>query len=81
MKVISAMKPVYNSLIPSFAYSLIEMHSIEPYYRWRDYYIVEEDMLSPFYGREHSEFEFTDHIYDFALHPQCGTALTLPRFS
>ena len=46
------------------------MHSIEPYYRWRDYYIAEEDIISPFYGREHSEFEFTDHIYDFALHPQ-----------
>ncbi|TNF27285.1 MAG: hypothetical protein EP314_05005 [Bacteroidetes bacterium] len=46
------------------------MHSIEPYYRWRDYYIAAEDMRSPFYGREYSEFEFTDHIYDFALHPQ-----------
>jgi hypothetical protein len=46
------------------------MHSIEPYYRWRDYYIASEDIRSPFHGREYSEFEFTDHIYDFALHPQ-----------
>ncbi|MCB9191446.1 MAG: hypothetical protein H6603_03025 [Flavobacteriales bacterium] len=46
------------------------MHSIEPYYRWRDYYIASEDIRSPFYGREYSEFEFTDHIYDFVLHPQ-----------
>ncbi|MCF8461182.1 MAG: hypothetical protein K9G46_10675 [Flavobacteriales bacterium] len=46
------------------------MHSIEPYYRWRDYYIAEEDMQSPFYGREYSEFEFTNNIYDHALHPQ-----------
>tara|TARA_R110000868_G_scaffold187173_1_gene429663 strand:- start:557 stop:1126 length:570 start_codon:yes stop_codon:yes gene_type:complete len=46
------------------------MHAIEPYYRWRDYYIASEDMRSPFYGREYSEFEFTEHIYDHALHPQ-----------
>lgn len=46
------------------------MHQIEPYYRWRDYYIASEDVRSPFHGREYSEFECTDHIYDFALHPQ-----------
>ncbi|MFT6210704.1 MAG: hypothetical protein ACJATE_001326 [Bacteroidia bacterium] len=46
------------------------MHAIEPYYRWRDFYIASDDMRSPFYGREYSEFEFTEHIYDFALHPQ-----------
>ena len=46
------------------------MHAIEPYYRWRDFYIASEDMRSPFYNREYSEFEFTDHIYDYALHPQ-----------
>lgn len=46
------------------------MHTIEPHYNWRDYYIAEEDDRSPFFGREHSEFEFTDHIYDFVLHPQ-----------
>lgn len=46
------------------------MHVIEPYYRWRDYYIASEDLLSPFYGREYSEFEFTNSIYDHVLHPQ-----------
>ncbi len=46
------------------------MHAIEPYYRWREYYIASEDPRSPFFGREYSEFECTDHIYDFALHPQ-----------
>lgn len=46
------------------------MHSIEPYYSWRDFYIASDDIRSPFYGREYSEFEFTEHIYDFALHPQ-----------
>lgn len=46
------------------------MHTIEPYYRWRDYYTAEEDHRSPFFEREYSEFEFTDHVYDFVLHPQ-----------
>lgn len=27
-------------------------------------------MRSPFYGRQYSEFEFTDRVYDHVLHPQ-----------
>lgn len=46
------------------------MHSLEPYYNWRNQYIASEDDRSPFYGREYSEFEFTDHIYDYLIHPQ-----------
>ena len=46
------------------------MHSIEPYYNWRDEYIAEEDERSPFYGREYSEFEYTNSIYDHLIHPQ-----------
>lgn len=46
------------------------MHDIEPYYGWRDYYISEEDERSPFYGKQHSEFEFTHTIYNFFIHPQ-----------
>lgn len=46
------------------------MHHIEPYYNWRDYYIASEDERSPFYGREYSEFYFTDAIYDHYIHPQ-----------
>lgn len=46
------------------------MHTIEPYYNWRGFYIASEDFQSPFYGREYSEFEFTDSIYNFAIHPQ-----------
>lgn len=46
------------------------MHSIEPYYSWRDFYIANEDQKSPFYGREYSEFEFTHAIYDHLIHPQ-----------
>src|SRR5690606_34529915 len=46
------------------------MHHIEPFYNWRDYYIAAEDERSPFYGREYSEFAFTDAIYDHYIHPQ-----------
>lgn len=46
------------------------MHAIEPYYRWRDFYIASEDTRSLFFNREYNEFEFTDHIYNYALHPQ-----------
>jgi hypothetical protein len=46
------------------------MHTIEPYYRWRKYYIAAEDVKSPFYGRIYSEFEFTNKIYNYLIHPQ-----------
>ncbi|MFI5135340.1 MAG: hypothetical protein ACHQD9_05770 [Chitinophagales bacterium] len=46
------------------------MHDIEPFYSWRDVYVSEEDELSPFYGCEYSEFEFTNTIYNFYIHPQ-----------
>lgn len=46
------------------------MHTIEPYYNWRDLYIASEDHKSPFYGHEYSEFEFSNAIYDHFIHPQ-----------
>jgi hypothetical protein len=46
------------------------MHEIEPYYSWRHLYIASDDELSPFYGREYSEFEFTHKIYNYVIHPQ-----------
>ena len=46
------------------------MHTIEPYYNWRNLYIASEDEWSPFHGREYSEFEFTDAIYNHLIHPQ-----------
>ena len=46
------------------------MHSIEPYFNWRNYYRAEDDSRSPFYGREYSEFEFSDRLYDHVIHPQ-----------
>lgn len=46
------------------------MHDIEPYYGWIERYDSSEDEDSPFYGREHSEFMFTDKIYNYYIHPQ-----------
>jgi len=46
------------------------MHTLEPYYNWRSYYCAEEDVRSPFYGREYSEFEFSLTLYDHYIHPQ-----------
>ncbi len=46
------------------------MHTIEPYYHWLDYYNSEEDERSPFYGVEHSQFEFSNAIYNYLIHPQ-----------
>lgn len=46
------------------------MHTLEPYWKWREKYTAENDELSPFYGREYSELYFTDAIYDHYIHPQ-----------
>ena len=46
------------------------MHDIEPHYNWRHHYTAEEDERSPFFGREYSEFEFTNSIYGYCIHPQ-----------
>jgi hypothetical protein len=46
------------------------MHNIEPFYNWRYIYVSEEDEHSPFYGRTYSEFEFSQTIYNYYIHPQ-----------
>ncbi len=46
------------------------MHDIEPFYNWRHIYVSEEDVRSPFYGRVYSEFQFTQTIYNYYIHPQ-----------
>lgn len=46
------------------------MHDIEPYYNWRHIYVSEEDERSPFFGRQYSEFEFTQQVYNYFIHPQ-----------
>jgi hypothetical protein len=46
------------------------MQDIEPFYNWRHLYIADEDIRSPFYGREYSEFEYSNTIYNYYIHPQ-----------
>jgi len=46
------------------------MHNIEPFYNWRHIYVSEEDERSPFYGRVYSEFEFSQTVYNYYIHPQ-----------
>ncbi len=46
------------------------MHDIEPFFNWRHLYMAEEDELSPFYGRTYSEFEYSQAVYNYYIHPQ-----------
>ena len=46
------------------------MQDIEPFFNWRHLYTAEEDPRSPFYGRTYSEFEFSQTIYNYYIHPQ-----------
>lgn len=46
------------------------MHDIEPFYNWRHIYISEQDERSPFFGRTYSEFEFSQTVYNYYIHPQ-----------
>ncbi len=46
------------------------MQDIEPYYAWRNLYVASEDERSPFYNREYSEFNYSNTIYNYYIHPQ-----------
>lgn len=46
------------------------MQDIDPYDNWQYLYSSEEDKRSPFFGREYSQFEYTNTIYNFYIHPQ-----------
>ena len=46
------------------------MQNIEPYDNWRYLYTSENDERSPFYGRVYSEFEFSQTVYNYYIHPQ-----------
>jgi len=46
------------------------LHEIEPYFNWRHLYIADEDVKSPFSGRQYSEFQYTQTVYNFYIHPQ-----------
>jgi len=51
-------------------FTLYFMQELEPFYRWRDIYQSENDKNSPFYKREYSQFEFTNKVYNYVIHPQ-----------
>jgi hypothetical protein len=46
------------------------MHTIEPFYNWQYLYNSETDENSPYFGEVHSEFLFTNTIYNYYVHPQ-----------
>lgn len=46
------------------------MHDIEPFSNWQHIYTSQIDSRSPFYGRQYSEFEFTQTVYNYYIHPQ-----------
>ena len=46
------------------------MQDIEPYYNWRHLFTAEEDRFSPFFGRTYSEFEYSQTLYNYYIHPQ-----------
>lgn len=46
------------------------MHEIEPFFNWRHMYMAEEDEHSPFFGNVYSEFEFSNTVYNYYIHPQ-----------
>ena len=46
------------------------MQEIEPFYNCRHLYTAENDPDSPIYGREYSEFEYSNTVYNYYLHPQ-----------
>ena len=46
------------------------MHDIEPHFKWRNEYESTRDKHSPFYGKVHSEFQFSNKVYNYYIHPQ-----------
>ena len=46
------------------------MQDIEPYYRWREKYVANEDPNSPFFGKVYDEFRYTKKVYNYYIHPQ-----------
>ena len=45
------------------------MQDIEPYDNWHYLYSSEDDARSPLFGREYSEFEFSNTVYNYYIHP------------
>ncbi len=45
------------------------MHSIEPFFQWNELYNSSEDNLSIFWGRTYNEFQYTNKVYNYYIHP------------
>ncbi|GIK70613.1 MAG: hypothetical protein BroJett020_19080 [Bacteroidota bacterium] len=45
------------------------MHNLEPFYNWRAYYKSEEDEKSPFFKMVYNEYELSETIYNYYIHP------------
>ena len=58
-----------NFYLPLADKSFYRMQDIEPYDNWQYLYTSENDERSPFYGREYSEFAFTQTVYNYYIHP------------
>ncbi len=59
-----------QSFLWNFTAQEIRMQDIEPFYNWRHIYTAEEDAASPFFGRNYSEFEYSQTLYNYYIHPQ-----------
>lgn len=46
------------------------MHSIEPFFLWRDIYSSDQDPNALNFQAEYSEFHYTNRVYNYLLHPQ-----------
>lgn len=46
------------------------MHTIEPFFQWNELYNSAEDEMSLFYGRTYNEFQYTNKVYNYYIHPQ-----------
>ena len=45
------------------------MHTIEPFYRWLQYYDPASDEHSPFYGKEYNYDVYSEAIYNYYIDP------------
>jgi len=76
LKIESATFNLQHSIFNFKTFSLLlrfqnkNVHTLEPYYNWRDRYIAAEDNKSPFYGMVYDEFTFSTKIYNYYIHPQ-----------
>ena len=46
------------------------MHSIEPFFLWRDIYSSDQDPNALNFQAEYSEFHYTNRVYNYLIHPQ-----------